>query len=625
MPLATVWILAAVLLLILLIFQGFQPKFIARMSGGILALVAFSGILLYGYGYYSLSANVPQAAVRTLFSVFNMFLGKNEISAISKTPWLSIPAVLSYFYLVHVLALYFTASALINTIGTGLIRRLNLLLLQRGSLSLIYGANENSLAFASRLQDKKNRVLVFVDENAGGFETRILRLGGILLSDKAAAQPLPALLGRIGLKPGRRHVDLYCLSDSPADNYRYASACREIFAKAGIPAEQTSLTVILEDELLGAQLQADGNGGAGFGTVQAVERYDLLARLMVRSCPPYETMTFDAEGRAKKDFEALIVGFGRRGKAILRRLVMNGQFAGSNFRVTVLAKDPGEQSGSFFYHCPGIKENYSVNFLNAGAQGADAYRFLKENAPRLNYVVICMGDEKKNLEIGNEYLEVLEDCGSRTPILLCSASTVTRLTREEGSVKAAELFSPELLGSRKLDRMAMILNHKYHEQEGRTAEEDWRHCDYFSRMSCRASADCLDAFTAAAGTTREAAVRDGWQPSGVLLENLAETEHLRWNAFHFAMGYRRMPRETMEERLKLFREEREKFGESRIRITKDTAAKLHAGLVSWEELDALSAWESEATGQKRDYKQADRDNVLMIPELLKQEEETARG
>ena len=625
MPLALVYILAAVLFLILLIFLGFQPKFIARITGGILAFVAVSGILLYGYGYYTLYHNIPQAAVRTLFSVFCMFLGRNEIGAISQAPLLGKPIAQLYIYLVHLLALYFTASALINTIGAGLLRKLNLLFLHRGSLNLIYGVSEETIAFASRLQNKKNPVIVFVDGNAGSYETRILRLGGILLSDEAATQPAPALLGKIGLKPGRRHVDLYCLSDSPADNYRYASACKEIFAAAGIPAEQTSLTVILEDELLGAQLQADENGRAGFGTVQAVDRYDLLARLMVRSCPLYRTMTFDSEGRAEENFEALIVGFGRRGKAILRRLVMNGQYAGSRFHVTVIAKDPREQSGSIFYRCPGLKENYAIDFLNASAQSADAYQFLKDYASRLNYVVICMGDEKKNLEIGNEYLEVLDDCRSRTPILLCSGSAVTRLTREEGCVEEAELFSPELLSSRELDRMAMLLNHKYHEQEGRTAEEDWRRCDYFSRMSCRASADYADTFMAAAGTTREAVLKDGWQPSGALLENLAEMEHLRWNAFHFAMGYRRMPQETMEKRREQFRAERAKYGKSSVRITKDTAAKQHACLVSWEELDALSAWESEAAGKSLDYKQMDRSNVLMIPELLKQEEAMARG
>ena len=71
--------------------------------------------------------------------------------------------------------------------------------------------------------------------------------------------------------------------------------------------------------------------------------------------------------------------------------------------------------------------------------------------------------------------------------------------------------------------------------------------------------------------------------------------------------------------------ERSQGGKPGFALGKDPERRLHACLIPWEELDALSAWESEATGQKRDYKQADRDNVLMISELLKQEEETARG
>ena len=49
---------------------------------------------------------------------------------------------------------------------------------------------------------------------------------------------------------------------------------------------------------------------------------------------------------------------------------------------------------------------------------------------------------------------------------------------------------------------------------------------------------------------------------------------------------------------------------------KDTKAKLHACIIPWEDLDALSERESRAKGTPVDYKQMDRDNVLAIKDQL---------
>ena len=54
-----------------------------------------------------------------------------------------------------------------------------------------------------------------------------------------------------------------------------------------------------------------------------------------------------------------------------------------------------------------------------------------------------------------------------------------------------------------------------------------------------------------------------------------------------------------------------------IRIGKNLAAKTHACLIDWEDLDALSARENEVTGGQVDYKAMDINNVLAVPEVLR--------
>ena len=166
----------------------------------------------------------------------------------------------------------------------------------------------------------------------------------------------------------------------------------------------------------------------------------------------------------------------------------------------------------------------------------------------------------------------------------------------------------------KIDRMAMELNHSY--CGSGTAQENWRNCDYFSRMSSRASADFAMALLHSAGISIQEALED-WNPQGELLENLAKTEHLRWCAFHYCMGFRPMSREEFDARSQIYRKELADTGSGKIRIGKDLQQRIHACLVPWEELDDLSARENAITGKSTDYKEMDRNNVRAIPAILR--------
>lgn len=202
-----------------------------------------------------------------------------------------------------------------------------------------------------------------------------------------------------------------------------------------------------------------------------------------------------------------------------------------------------------------------------------------------------------------------------------------------------------------LDHMAKAVNLSYVEEKNRRwdAEQAWRRTSYFSRESSRASADFIPAMLAIAGTRRvpasslqlflttvvpnngipadqpidrflvEYARKKGLEPSlslsqyltisgrsSALLESLSITEHLRWNAFHYAMGYTRMREATIERRhsMKL------------TPIHKDTLGLEHACLVDWDALDGLSKRINALTNENEDYKAYDRNNILNIPRTL---------
>ena len=159
----------------------------------------------------------------------------------------------------------------------------------------------------------------------------------------------------------------------------------------------------------------------------------------------------------------------------------------------------------------------------------------------------------------------------------------------------------------------MILNHRYQQNSQRTPLENWMACDYFSRQSCRASADFIPAMIHAAGSQAE-----HWDLTAAQLENLSITEHLRWCAFHYCMGFAPMSDAEFNARAETYRQQKQ-AGQKPLRIGKNMAGRTHACLVSWEELDTLSEKEAKVTGNYVNYKAMDTDNVLAIPQLLDQQ------
>ena len=61
----------------------------------------------------------------------------------------------------------------------------------------------------------------------------------------------------------------------------------------------------------------------GFGYVNVYNPAELAARALIRTCPPWDQVSFWEDGHAKEDFSCIIVGFGSHGQEALKQLVMN--------------------------------------------------------------------------------------------------------------------------------------------------------------------------------------------------------------------------------------------------------------------------------------------------------------
>jgi hypothetical protein len=106
-------------------------------------------------------------------------------------------------------------------------------------------------------------------------------------------------------------------------------------------------------------------------------------------------------------------------------------------------------------------------------------------------------------------------------------------------------------------------------------------------------------------------------------DQLAEMEHMRWNAFHFARGWRTMSMAEFEQRYRLecesIQRRAQESGWSTTRLNKeldeaskvrkDSSGRRHICLVSMAELAHVQVEYNRITGKERDFFQADRDVI----------------
>ena len=594
-----------------------RPTVSRKLIGFAVAITAIGGLLVYGYGYACTVDSIALAVIRATFAVCTIFVGENNLGDIIDAPLLQYTSVQIAFWLLHLMGLFGSTSAIITAIGSKVLRQLRMWLIRNRDLAVIYSLTPNTLDFGRKLLEEGNYSLVFVDADGdNNLSGPVDHMGSLLYSDSDALNASPRFLKKLGLRPGNRKIRLYALDDDIVADQQYAQSFLHTLQLLDIRTEQSALTIRGPEDETDNCFQARKEF-YGYGSVISLNEPEMTARLLIRSHPPCTTLTFSDQGRALQDFHALIIGFGKFGQAILKQLVMNSQFEGSSCRISVFAPDYDQVMGRLFSECEELLKQYHIDFHNHDGRSRELYNYLNQNAGSIRYIVICTGDDLMNAEIAGELQPYLSRRGYNIPVYQCSSSGVRHKVHADKVVQHS-IYTPELLCSDTIDRMAMVLNQSY--CGSGTLHENWLNCDYFSRMSSRASADFAGSLLHSAGVSINEAL-ERWEPQGELLENLAKTEHLRWCAFHYSMGFRSMRQEEFQRRAEVYRQELAETGVGKIRISKDLNQRIHACLVPWEQLDELSARENAITGKNTDYKEMDRNNVRAIPNVLRAIEE----
>lgn len=657
----TGFILTAAIFLAVVFSLALKPRLIRLVTGYALVFSALSGLLLYGAGYGRMAADPLGAlgwAERATISTAIMFVGKNDYSTLaSALPELKDNMLLyAWFWLAHLLAFYTMASAALTTLGRRILQQLRLQLLPLHDVLLIYGIEERSIEFARGAAACTGATALFVGSpESTAQNNRILDMGACMISEADLLQGGgQRMLRRLGLRAGgRTRLEAAAFSADVARTQKFLRTLLHTLRDGRIPAARMRLVVHCNNEYDFSFLQSEKDADGALYQVELYSQAELVARQLILAAPPYRTMSFDSEARAQSDFRALVIGFGDVGQAVLRDLIMNGQFTGSQFHAKVVDKDIDVCAGAFKVAYGSMISRYHVEFERWNADGEAFWVWLRDALEEVRYVVVCTGDDKTNAECaarirnilfvlqhtrtgGVPCPTILAECTKKQVVLhdvlpgdpcLHFAEDVTDSTYPANRVLPA--MNPVDILYNGIDCMAYAVNTTYITDGHRYQAdpwESWKKLDAFSRSSSRASADYIPALLCAAGlpvpdTARltDQTIRELRRAIDALaagqprkLENLSRAEHDRWVAFHEANGVGKMSVEEMEQRARAGLSGFHKC------IPPRGMGGRHICMADWEELDALSdAYNAclPADAPRKDWKRLDTNNVLSLPNV----------
>jgi hypothetical protein len=616
------------------------------MLGFCLFFVA-AGFSLYIAGYLSSGTGLPDAlfsALRGIVSAARMFSMKDDYGALADTQgtqWLTENiGVQIFLWCCYVSAIIIVQTAIISLFGRKLIGRFLLYFGLHKEVYIIKGRDKNALQLAENiathdaggkiLPDKK-RLIVFLleeDDDDEKIYKKISRFGGIVqVLDRKHDLSFYLKKARMG-KEKKHTVILMPQNESPLDD-AYLTA---EFAKGkGICPENLDIFVFASSEWDRKKIeeitQAKEGGKCKYPcTFHIVNEVELLTRQMIEKHPPFECPALNFSGGVTShNFTVMILGFGSVGQSALLRLVMNGQFVGSRMRAIIVDRDIEHLHGHFLHCYPSLNLCCDTEFMPFDVRDTDFYKLLDANH-HLDYIVVSLNDDTLGRQTALDIRLHYERKDVETKPLIAVYERSGSLYQEKQDEKIfvfgsrEEVYKESVIIREKTDRMAKAVNNTYKEIYG---GQPWHELDWFLQESNRAAADFIPAMLKLAGRSeKEAIEKMALTDDGSFAEILAKTEHLRWNAFHAAMGYRPIDTEEMNKRFNEYNGNGNRLDFAR----RDSKARLQVCLVHWDELDKISEayrdLEKRAGKEpKRDFKENDRDVIRNIPKFLKKTEE----
>ena len=665
------WSLAIVISLVctLLLFITMIHKrdTMLKICKWLFAISATGGLIIYTFAFLPESIgfyDIFNVALRAIFSTMRMFVMNSDLESFTDAigeQYLQDNAWLAFLFLIiHVLAAVFIQAALLSIFGRKIIDYYRLHYLgitikrsgieyKRTEVFIINGCDKNALVLGENIatndkpneDENRNRIVIFwigEDDDEKQIQDKVNHFNGIVQKiEKKHNREYFLQKAGMGKRTGSRrkfNIIFMPASSSIADDVCEVAkfAQSKNIKKENLAVYAFVLSAWSKERVQKSILKDDGRTRRYDYIIHIINIVDLLVRQMISTHPPYRRKGLGIKnGKAARGLNVMILGFGPVGENTLMHFVMNGQFQGKDdnnreikMQATIVDSRIDSLEECFHQRYPGLNVSCDINFYGFDVRGKEFFELLKKE-DNIDYIVVTLNNDELNKQIALDILRFYKKQKPEKELPVIAVFEKDGVLYEQNPNDdiyiygcREEVLKDSIIIRENLDTMAKAVHDSY-VPDNASEKEDWYDLNWFSQESNRATADFIPAMLFLASKTEEELLEDGVKSltdDDDLKEVLSQTEHLRWNAFHVAMGYSPLSIEQMQARFNKVN----KMSYAR----KDSDRQLHACLVSWDELDNLkkvyNKLAQDAGDKKeaiRDFKNNDRTIITSIPEYLK--------
>jgi hypothetical protein len=639
-------------LLISLLILWYRLKYSRRRNGflqfvkyRLVPVTVISGWTFYFIAYYFYEhEQLLTSGLLAVFSTARFFVLENDLNEIQSFVKVN-HLLMLLFSMIGASAVFISAFILLQLFGKRVVNKIKIWMDRSGETHIFFGVNMASLSLVKDLLRKNSsRLVIFIqkmDKNEDvSLYYEVEEAGAYLISRESVMENIelekeesiihPHKEGnatsqsndykhrnlkelRLTGKLRNRTTHLYFFSSSEDWNLSQARTVMEEINCLSLVKQVTAHIRVTSAELEELFHQSLSTICPNV-KINLVNLSEIASRQLISSYNPVDWIDKDTQkALATADFAVLVVGFGQTGSAGLKKLLEYSQFSGSEFKAIVVDKEIQTQKGRFEVCFPGLLSNYNIEFIETEPGRTSFYELIKKQANKLDYIVLTLGNDDLNIQTAKDLQQFLLRSTVKRIRIIAQVKDNNNYnllfdTSKQVSLsifgREKDIFTESIVIRGDMEYAAKKIHEYYNsKKEEGTKRQSWHELSVIKRLSNISAAYHIYTKLTLAGITVDdvkkfETTKDFINYLGVeRFENLAKEEHLRWNALHFANGWNtwdlnEIPRHAAS--------------------NKDEVRKLHACLVSWEDLMSVKERFQE------DYYAYDYENVSNIFELIKE-------
>lgn len=588
-------------------FKYKDENSIIRNEELVIAVIAIFGVIIYAIGYFcEFDGSMLSFFIcleRTFLATILMFLGVDKLGEISNNSIINNNIMLLAFWSCHLIAVTLTINVALQTFGKKFLINTKFFFSKHSDIYIIYGLNDRTIKLAKALNayDKNKKYILIVDEKTEKqFEESINNQKSNILyrNDKRALEVNKSFIESLHLNQNCKLV-LYSLKDDYKANFDYAVKFDEKM-KSYVP-KKYSLKMI-GDEF---EIYNNLNDNTKYEDIYVFDECDLVTRQLINYYPPCNYIDFE-NYKAKKGsiFKCMIIGLDDFGQEAFKKLLLNGQFYNNEFNIFLVDENVDEKLGVFKANYKGLFDeecilNWKYETIDTQYLSSEVCYKIKNG--KIKYIVVSTNNNENNMYIAKKLYSFKHYNSIEFDIFVCNNDALIKYNGIN-DIKKYDIYSAEMLLKNDIDDYVKKYHYKgKYKEKYHNKEECWKNTDAYGRLSNRAAADFSKSFLKILNIDKKDITTKIDSLSMEEKETLAKTEHLRWCAYEYLLGFTKMSRDVHKE------------FEDRI----DKERKLQACLVDWDELDEVSKIQNSLKKEEnRNFKMADINNVDALKEIF---------